>query len=178
MKALAISETPIATLLLKFQLWTHALCSLEPILVPKDHIVECCLSFRLSAISCFQASRPSRQHPSICHSRRCGCVQQHVSSIIEHFRMLLRKGFSSFADLNACTHSSLESSASRCLGFSTQALLYQSCMARVELVCTSPDGAAPSLQVTDVDYTYPEAFPAVAKDLVDKLLVVDPDERL
>eukprot|EP00983_Pelagomonas_calceolata_P065199 1148472-Pelagomonas_calceolata.AAC.4 len=68
--------------------------------------------------------------------------------------------------------------ASRCLGFSTQALLYQSCMARVELVCTSPDGAAPSLQVTDVDYTYPEAFPAVAKDLVDKLLVVDPDERL
>uniref|UniRef100_A0A7S3R3C7 non-specific serine/threonine protein kinase n=1 Tax=Dunaliella tertiolecta TaxID=3047 RepID=A0A7S3R3C7_DUNTE len=33
-------------------------------------------------------------------------------------------------------------------------------------------------KVTDVDYTYPEAFPAVAKDLVDKLLVVDPDERL
>jgi len=32
--------------------------------------------------------------------------------------------------------------------------------------------------VTDVDYTYPENFPGIAKDLVDKLLVVNPDERL
>lgn len=33
-------------------------------------------------------------------------------------------------------------------------------------------------QVTDLNYTFPEDFPAVAKDLVEKLLVVEPEERL
>jgi len=34
------------------------------------------------------------------------------------------------------------------------------------------------LQVSDLDYTFPDDFPDVAKDLVTKLLVVDPSKRL
>jgi len=34
------------------------------------------------------------------------------------------------------------------------------------------------MQVTDLDYVIPDGFPAEAKDLVDKLLLENPDERL
>lgn len=34
------------------------------------------------------------------------------------------------------------------------------------------------MQIAELDYSFPEGFPEVAKDLVQKLLVMEPDKRL
>ena len=42
----------------------------------------------------------------------------------------------------------------------------------------TPDLSSTAIKITDRDFAFPEDFPETAKDLVDRLLALDPNERI